>query len=251
MEKKPFSPFLRCWVVHWSAAVQQEGITSRGPSMRAVLSLPEQRVVLHNVSWETYERLLAEHSDCSSPRFTFDHGELEIVTLSAEHERYSVRIADLVGILADEMDLEVEALGSTTFKRQELERGFEPDSCFYVENIERVRGKDRIDLAVDPPPDLVVEVDITSPSVSKLPLFAEFGVPEVWRFDGERLSMLRLRRGNYQPVDTSEVFPGVSAADIEQLLAQGKSLGRTGWLRLARAWAHERYGSEREKRTKG
>jgi Uma2 family endonuclease len=210
--------------------------------MGTVLSPPEQRVVLHNVSWETYEHILAEHSDCSSPRFTFDHGELEIVTLSPEHERYNRRIADLIGVLADEMDVEAEDLGSTTFKRQELERGFEPDSCFYVENIERVHGKDRIDLAVDPPPDLVVEVDITSPSISKLPIFAEFGVPEVWRFDGERLSILRLRRGNYQPADASEVFPGVSAAAIEQLLAQGKTLGRTGWLRLARRWAHERYG---------
>jgi len=210
--------------------------------MPSVLSPPEQRVVLHNVSWETYERILAEHIDCSSPRFTFDHGELEIVTLSAEHERYNRRIADLVGVLADEMDLEVDDLGSTTYKRQELERGFEPDSCFYVQNIERVRGKDRIDLAVDPPPDLVVEVDITSPSISKLPLFAEFGVPEVWRFDGERLTILRLRGGSYQPVDASEVFPGVSAAAVEQLLAQGKTLGRTGWLRLARVWARERYG---------
>jgi len=94
--------------------------------MGTVLSPPEQRVVLHNVSWETYERLLAEHSDCSSPRFTFDHGELEIVTLSPEHARYNIRLAELLGIQADEMDLEVEALGSTTFKRQELERGFEP-----------------------------------------------------------------------------------------------------------------------------
>jgi Uma2 family endonuclease len=213
-----------------------------GVSMQADLTLPEQRVVLHNVSWETYERLLAEQIDCSSPRLTFDHGELEIVTLSPKHERFSIRITDLVGVLADEMDLEVEALGSTTFKRQELERGFEPDSCFYIENIERMRGKDRIDLTVDPPPDLVVEVDITSPSISKLPMFAEFGVPEVWRFDGEHLSMLRLRRGRYEGVETSEVFAGVSAAATEQLLAQGKSLGRTGWLRLARAWARERYG---------
>jgi Uma2 family endonuclease len=167
---------------------------------------------------------------------------LEIVTLSAEHERPSERIADLAKVLADVMDLEVEALGSTTFKRQELERGFEPDSCFYVENFERVRGKDRIDLTVDPPPDLVVEVDIASPSISKLPMFAEFGVPEVWRFDGERSSMLRLRGGGYEEVVTSEVFRGALAQSISQLLAQGKSLGGTGWLRLARAWAHEHYG---------
>ncbi len=207
--------------------------------MRAVLSLPEQRVVLRNVSWETYERLLSKskHSDSRSPRFTFDRGELEIVSPSAEHERYNLRIADLVQILADEMDLEVEGLGSTTFKRQELERGFEPDSCFYAQNAERVRGKDRIDLAEDPPPDLVVEVDITSASIGKLPVVAEFGVPEVWRFGGEHLSMLRLRGVRSQEVDTSEVFPGVSARAISQLLAQGKSLGGTGWLRLARAWA--------------
>jgi Uma2 family endonuclease len=210
--------------------------------MPGVLSPPEHRVVLHHVSWETYGRILAEHSDCSSPRFTFDHGELEIVTLSAEHERYSLRIADLVGILADEMDMEVEGLGSTTFKRQEFERGFEPDSCYYVRNIERVCGKNRIDLAVDPPLDLVVEVDITSPSISKLPLFAEFGVPEVWGFDGEHLSMLHLKRATYQEVDRSEVFPGVPAAAIKQLLAQGRTLGRTGWLRLARAWARTHCG---------
>ena len=93
-----------------------------------------------------------------------------------------------------------------------------------------------------PPPDLVVEVDITRPSISKLPMFAEFGIPEVWRFEGERLSRLRLRRGRYEEVGTSKGFPGVSAQSISQLLAQGKSLGGTGWLRLARAWAHERYG---------
>jgi Uma2 family endonuclease len=105
-----------------------------------------------------------------------------------------------------------------------------------------VLGKDRIDLAVDPPPDLVVEVDITSPSISKVPLFADFGVAEVGRFDGEHFSILRLRRASYEEVDTSDVFPGVSATAIEQLLAQGKSLDRTGWLRLARAWGRERYG---------
>jgi Uma2 family endonuclease len=210
--------------------------------MRAVLSLPEQRVVLRNVSWETYVRLLSEHAESSSPRLTFDHGELEIMSPSAEHERYNLRIADLVGILADEMDVEAEGLGSSTFKREELERGFEPDSCFYIKNIERVRGKDRIDLALDPPPDLVVEVDITSASINKLPIFAEFGVPEVWRFNGERLSILGLRGSTYQELDSSEVFPNVSSFTISQLLAQGKSLGRTGWLRLVRMWAHERYG---------
>jgi len=220
--------------------VEQLPFPRRGPDMRTVPSLPEQRVVLHNVSWETYERLLAERGDCGAPRFAFDHGELEIMSPSAEHERHNRRIADLIGVLADHMNLEVEDLGSTTFKRQELERGFEPNSCFYIRNVERVLGKDRIDLAVEPPPDLGVEVDMTSSSVSKLSMFAEFGIPEVWRFDGERLLMLRLQGCNYQDVDASEIFRGVSAAEISRLLARGKSLDRTSCLRLARAWAHER-----------
>jgi Uma2 family endonuclease len=215
--------------------------------MRAALTLPEQRVVLRSVTWETYERLLSEHAESSSPRLTFDRGELEIMSPSAEHERYNLRIVDLVGILADEIDVRVEGLGSSTFKREELERGFEPDSCFYVKNVERVRGKRRIDLAVDPPPDLVVEGDITSPSISKLPIFAEFGVPEVWRFDGERLSILCLRDRGYQEVEEGEVFPGLSAEAISQLLARGDSLDRTGWLRLVRAWAHERYGKSSQR----
>jgi membrane protein len=183
-------------------------------------------------------------------RFTFDHGELEM-SPSAKHERLSRRIADLIGVLADEMDLEVEDLGSATFRRQELDRGFERGSCFYVQNVERVLGKDQIDLAVDPPPDLVLEVDTTSPSISKLPMFAELGVPEVWRFDGSRLSMLRLSRDSYREVDTSDVFPGVSAKAISNLIAQGRPLGRTGWLRLARGWARERYCKSSAWRGKG
>lgn len=120
--------------------------------MTAILSPPEQRVVLRNLSWETYERLLSELGDGSSPRFTFDRGVLEIMSPSTEHERYNLRIADLVGVLADEINLEVEGLGASTFTREDLERGFEADSCFYVQNVERVHNKERIDLEIDLPP---------------------------------------------------------------------------------------------------
>ncbi|MGH9446781.1 MAG: Uma2 family endonuclease [Terriglobia bacterium] len=210
--------------------------------MTATLSLPEQRVVLRNLSWKTYERVLSEQEDSSSPRLTFDRGVLEIMSPSAEHERYNLRIADLVGVLADEMDLEPEGLGASTFRREDLERGFEPDSCFYVQNAGQIRGKERIDLKVDPPPDLVVEIEISRASINKLPLFAEFGVPEVWRYDGRRLAVLRLSEGRYEEVEESSVFARVSAVSLTRLLEQGKELGRTGWLRLARAWARERYG---------
>jgi Uma2 family endonuclease len=147
--------------------------------MPAILSPPEERVVLRNLSWETYERLLAEHADSHSPRLTFDRGVLEIMSPYPEHERYSLRIARLVDVLAEERDIEMEALGATTFKRQELERGFEPDSCFYVQNADRVRNKSQIDLATDPPPDLVIEIEFTRPAINKRSLFAALGIPEV------------------------------------------------------------------------
>jgi Uma2 family endonuclease len=209
----------------------------------SVVSTPaEQRVVLHNVSWETYERILADQMSSRSPRFTFDRGELEIMSPSPEHERYIWRIGDLIGVLAEALDLEGEGLGSTTFRRGEIERGFEPDCCFYFENAERVRGKDRLDMRVDPPPDLVVEIDVTSPSRGRFPIFAEFGVPEVWRLRGGRLSMFRLAASSYQEVSESKVLPGVSATALSQLLAEGATFGRTAWLKLVRAWAHERFG---------
>lgn len=211
--------------------------------MTTILSPPDQRVTLRQLSWETYRRLSSEHADASSPRFTFDRGVLEIRSPSAEHERHNLRIADLIGVLADEMDLEVEGLGATTFTREDLERGFEADSCFYVQNVDKIRNKERIDLATDPPPDLVIEIDITNPSINKLLLYGEFGVPEVWRYNGDRLEMLCLRENQYEATEESVAFPKVSATVLTRLLQQGKALGRTGWLRMTRAWAHERYGS--------
>jgi Putative restriction endonuclease len=137
--------------------------------MTAILTSAEQRVVLRNVSWETYRRLLMEHLDASSPRFTFDRGDLEIMSPLPEHARYNVRIPDFVGVICEESNIEVEALGSTTFKRKDLERGFEADSCFYVQNADRVRNKEDIDAAVDPPPDLTWWLKLRSqalPSIS-------------------------------------------------------------------------------------
>jgi Uma2 family endonuclease len=231
-----------------------DGIVNTGPAavghepdfgeltMPGVMTPAEQRVILHNLSWETYERILSESVNSSVPRFTFDHGELEIMSPSAEPERYSRRIDDLLGILADEGDVKLEALGSTAFRRQDFERGFEAEACFYFKNFERVLSKAELDMTADPPPDLVVEVDITSPSIAKLPIFAEFGVREVWRFKGERLFIFLLRVGSYQEVDESDAFPGLSAAEISRVLVQGKALDRTAWLRFARKWAREHYG---------
>src|SRR5215210_278835 len=161
----------------------------------ALKSPPEGRVTLRNVGWETYELLVEEDPDRSAPRFFYDRGELEIVSPSFEHEQIARVIALLVEELAVELDIDVVSAGSTTFKREDFSRGFEPDASFYfAANASRVRGKRRLDLdAGDPPPNLVVEVDITSPSASKLPIYARLGVAEVWRHDGDRLAILGLQ----------------------------------------------------------
>ncbi len=114
----------------------------------------ERKVILHNARWRTYERLLAEQESSSAPRFTYDRGELEIMSPSTEHEEHNRTIALLVELFAEEAGLDVRHVGSMTFRREDLGRGFEPDSCFYVQNEENVSGKAHIDLASDPPPDL-------------------------------------------------------------------------------------------------
>lgn len=202
--------------------------------METVKGPAEQKVILSNVSWETYEGLLEDHLDRSAPRFTYDRGMLEILSPSPEHEKLNRYIAQLVLAVTEEMGVEAEDFGSTTFRREDLERGFEPDSCFYIQNEGRIRGKNRIDLTVDPPPDLVVEVDITSPSVNKLPIYARLGVAEVWRYDGRELRILRLENGSYTEVPESPALPPLSSAALSGLVERSKSLRRTVWLREVR-----------------
>ncbi len=199
----------------------------------------EQRVVLHNVSWGTYERLLEDHENNSAPRFTYDRGELEIMSPSPEHEAYNRSIALLVELLAEELSVDVYDLGSTTFRREDLERGFEPDSCFYIENEESVRGKSRIDLSVDPPPDLVIEIDITSLSLKKLPIYTRIGVPEVWRYDGKRLIILKLEGDGYVETNESVVLPPATGAALSNFVEKSQSMRRTAWLKEVRGWARK------------
>lgn len=204
--------------------------------MATVLSPPEQKIVLNDVSWETYQQLLTNYQDSSSPRLTYDRGVLEIMSPSQEHETTNYIIELMVEIIAEEIGIDVLGLGSTTFKREDLKRGFEPDSCFYIQNEARVRGKDTIDLAVDPPPDLVIEIDITHSSLSKLPIYAQLGVPEVWRYNGEKLLILQLVRGEYAEREASAVLSFLTGLAIFQLVEKGKLKKRTAWLRELRAW---------------
>lgn len=201
----------------------------------------EQRIVLHGISWETYERLLEDHEDKSAPRFAYDKGALEIMNPSPEHEMMNRRIAYFITAIMDEMEIEAEDFGSTTFRREDLERGFVPDTCFYIEeNAERVRGKKRLDLSADPPPDLVLEIDITSPSLNKFPIYARLSVPELWRYDGQRLEISLLEGEEYKAVPESEILPGFSSDILSKLIEEGKSMKRFEWMKKIREEARRK-----------
>jgi Uma2 family endonuclease len=207
-----------------------------------------QRLILHGVSWATYQRLLDDFKDSHAAHFAYDRGVLEIMVLSSKHERPNRTLALLVEVLAEELNMDVQRLGSTTFTREDLNKGFEPDSCFYIQNEARVRGKDEIDLAVDPPPDLVIEIDITSPSLNKFPIYAQVGVPEVWRYDGRQVQMFTLVKGEYVHVEQSTIFPRLSGVVATQFLEESSTLRSTTWLRRVREWAHAQ--KEKPRQTK-
>jgi Uma2 family endonuclease len=159
---------------------------------------------------------------------------------SPEHERLKDLAALFVNAAAEAMDIDLEGLGSTTFRREDLKRGFEPDSFFYVQSVERVRGKTELDLRIDPPPDLLIEIDITSPSISRFPLFAQVGVPEVWRCDGERWMILALEGGEYIERKESAALPGLTAARIGHFVEEGRTMRRPEWLRWVRDSVRQR-----------
>lgn len=208
--------------------------------MAQVLSPVEQRVILHNISWATYQRLLIEHGESAGTRFIYDRGALEIMIVSLRHERLNRLIADLFTTIADERQIDFVPAGSTTFRRENLERGFEPDSCFYARYADVMRDKDEVDLSQDPPPDLVIEIDITSPSLPRFPIFAAVGVPEVWRCDGARVEIFQLASGNYVAAEESVTLPGVTGEVLTGFMRAAETGRRADWSRQVRAWASGR-----------
>jgi Uma2 family endonuclease len=206
--------------------------------VEAVKSPAEQRMLLRNASWGTYERLIAEREERRAPRFFYDRGVLELMSPSSEHDVISRTIALLVELLAEEAGVDAQNVGSTTFKREDLERGFEPDESFYFARNagyvrELVRDKGNVELDEgDPPPDLIVEVDITNPSLNKLPTYASLGVPEVWRHDGERLRILRLGESGgegYAEVAESGFLTAATGGTLTRMVSDGLTLERWAW----------------------
>ena len=204
--------------------------------MPAIATPAESRFLLRNISWETYERLLGESIDNCGTRFTYSEGNLEIMVVSAGREKPNRTLASIVELTAIETDRDFVRTGSTTFKRLDLEKGFEPDSSFYFERADAIRDRDEIDLSVDPPPELVIEVDITNSSLHRFPIFASVGVEEVWRYDGGRVQFHRLEGASYRRIEESLVLPPMTAAQATFLLEQVRRMKAPQWDRAVRSW---------------
>jgi Uma2 family endonuclease len=198
-----------------------------------------QRLVLHDISWRRYLRLL-DIFNGHNIRLTYDEGTLEIMTLSSEHERYKRLLDRLIYALADEFDKAVASYGSTTLKSGREAKGLEPDECYWFKDEQTVRFMKRFDPRRYPPPELVVEIDVTHSSVDRLSIYAAFLVPEVWRYDGQNLTCLWLNQtGGYTAHERSRVFPNLAIADVAHYLALAATIGEMDMVRQFRAWVRD------------
>ncbi|MGB7439949.1 MAG: Uma2 family endonuclease [Coleofasciculaceae cyanobacterium] len=203
--------------------------------------IAEQRVILQGVSWQTFEKLLEELGDNRGTRLAYNEGCLEIMTPLGPHENSNRFIDDLIRAIADELNLNLKKFGSLTMKQESLRRGAEPDSCYYLQNEPRVRGKQEINLDIDPPPDLVLEIDITSSSMNRQPIYGALGVPELWRYDGQKLEVFLLQEPIliYNQVKQSPTFPWLPIDAIPRFMRQSLVDGETATLRAFRVWVRE------------
>ena len=159
------------------------------------------------------------------------------------HETFKKLLGRFIEVTTEELGIEIRSLGSTTWSREDLKRGLEPDECYYIQNELAIRGKDAIDLTIDPPPDLAIEVDSTSSSMNRMGIYAALRIPEVWRFDRENLTILSLVNGDYQPCQVSLVLPMFNSAVLMSFLELSQTMGETSLIRHVRQWVREQMQS--------
>lgn len=202
---------------------------------------PPSRVVLDDVSWDDYQTIGDVLRDRPALRLTYDGGSMEIMTTSPEHEKYKTRLGRLVETLAEELDLKLEPGGNMTFQREDLVKGLEADQCYWIQHEAEVRGKLVWDPAVDPPPDLVIEIEISRSAMGRMSIYAALRVPEVWCFDGERLSVFALQPdGTYALADRSSSFPSVAMNEVVRFLQPAPDQDYLSVIRSFREWLQSR-----------
>jgi Uma2 family endonuclease len=196
------------------------------------------QLLIKDISWSAYKRILAELGDNRNSRIGYNQRVLEIMAPLPEHEVAKVIIGDLVKVLLEELDLEFWSLGSTTFDKESMDAGVEPDDCFYIQNEAIIRGKDRINLEIDPPPDLAIEIDITSRT--RFNNYQALRVPELWRWNGSKLEINVLFDGKYVKSNNSYIFPNLPIYQvIPEYLMLSKSNGRNATMKAFRAWIRQ------------
>jgi Uma2 family endonuclease len=199
----------------------------------------EQRFVLSSIDWPTY-LVFSDKLGERNVRVTYDRGEMELMTLSPHRERAKHLLGLLLAVLVEELDIDIAGYGSMTFRREDLENGLEPDECYWIAHEAQVRGKEAIDLTIDPPPDLFLEIEITRSFLDRLAICARLWVPEVWRWDGQRLRVCILGPdGQYTESDRSLAFPFLPMPELARFLSLGGTMSETKLLQTFRKWVRE------------
>jgi Uma2 family endonuclease len=194
-------------------------------------------ICLPSIRWQTYRAIADDLEAQPSKRLTYDNGLLEIRMPSDLHENYKKILGRIVEALTETLGMEILSLGSMTCDREDLARGLEPDQCYYIQNETQVWGKNKINLQVDPPPDLAIEIDITSSSLNRFAIYAKLGVPEVWRYDGQVITIHHLVSDRYVLSDRSIAFPLLRTGDLQNFLELKSTLKENALIRHVREWA--------------
>ena len=195
------------------------------------------RVVLYNISWQQFENLLIDLGESRAARVAYDNGTLEIIKPLLQQEYYKEAIGDAVKDIAEELEINYESYGSTTWKREARLAGIEPDNCFYFQNEAKIRGKLKFNLNQDPPPDLALEIDLTSKSLDRFPIYARLGIPEIWCYDTGELKIYQLQNEAYLEVKISSIFPMLRVQEIPVIIDQHRANGRRAIRQAVRNWA--------------
>jgi Uma2 family endonuclease len=195
-------------------------------------------LILEDISWEKYEQLLDIFAEYPAIRMTYDQGTLEIMTPLPEHERSSWILGRLIVILSEELDLEIIGLKSTTWRSKLKAVGKEADECFYIQNEAKMRGKVKIDLTVDPPPDLVIEIDLTHSFIDKMTIYTKLQVPEIWQYQKEKITIYLLNQdqSQYQESETSLAFPFFPVKELANFIKIDDQKGENAKMKEFRQW---------------
>ncbi|AGY60691.1 Uma2 family endonuclease [Gloeobacter kilaueensis] len=198
-----------------------------------------QAISVNGVGWNAYRNIISELPEGRSVRVDYYRGTLTLMSPSRKHEKANSLLTRLIIAICDELKLDVESLGSTLWQSQAADSAIEPDSSFYIQNEQVVRDKETLNLDSDPPPDLAVEVDITNPSLRKLPIYAALKIPEVWIYDGRVLRIFHLQQGAYVEAQTSLAFAAIPVRRLPEFLELGQSEGMSAAVAATRRWVQQ------------